>query len=397
MNLKHEFPIFKNYPDLVFVDNGATSQKPSILVESLKEYYDFYNSNIGRGVYDLAEKSQNAYDTAKNDIAKFIGASSDNLIFTSGATESMNMIAYFVEQLIPSNSKILVSIYEHHSNLLIWQRLAKEKNLCLEFIKDDSILLNPELLPADFFQNVSVIALTHVSNVSGETFPINQWIDLATKHKIVSVIDGAQGVTSDVIDLNILQPDFYSFSAHKIYGPMGLGVTYFSKKHFHLQPYKLGGGIIEDVEEQSFELSTEINRFEAGTPNVANIYAFSKVLNFLSESNWKKCIVYTHQLNQYFFEKLNKLDFVSIIKSKNKGNLTAFNIQGVHPHDVGTFLSAKNIAVRVGKHCAYPLHYHLHINSSVRVSFAIYNSKEDIDYIVKMITECYFYFNRNRG
>lgn len=225
MNLKHEFPIFKNYPDLVFVDNGATSQKPSILVESLKEYYDFYNSNIGRGVYDLAEKSQNAYDTAKNDIAKFIGASSDNLIFTSGATESMNMIAYFVEQLIPSNSKILVSIYEHHSNLLIWQRLAKEKNLSLEFIKDDSILLNPELLPVEFFQNVSVIALTHVSNVSGETFPINQWIDLATKHNIVSVIDGAQGVTSDVIDLNILQPDFYSFSAHKIYGPMGLGVT----------------------------------------------------------------------------------------------------------------------------------------------------------------------------
>lgn len=397
MNLKNEFPIFKNYPELVFVDNGATSQKPSVLVESLKEYYDFYNSNIGRGIYDLAEKSQNVYDTAKQDIAKFIGATADNLIFTSGATESMNMIAYFVEQIIPSGSKILISIYEHHSNLLVWQRLAKEKKLFLEFIKDDSILLNPDLLSNDFFKEVSVIALTHVSNVSGETFPIEQWIRLAKKHNIISVIDGAQGITSDVINLKNLNPDFYSFSAHKIYGPMGLGVTYFSKKYFHLEPYKLGGGIIEDVEEHSFELSNESNRFEAGTPNVANIYAFSKVLNFLSDLNWKNCVDYTHDLNQYFYEQLSQLNFVSIIKSQLKGNLTSFNIQGVHPHDVGTFLSTKNIAVRVGKHCAYPLHYHLHLNSSVRVSFAIYNSKKDIDYIIQMIEECYHYFNRDRS
>lgn len=395
MNLKNNFPIFNNYPDLIFVDNGSTSQKPSVLVDSLKEYYDTYNSNIGRGLYNLAEKSQYVYDIAKNDIAKFVGASSDNLIFTSGTTESMNMIAYFIHQIIPTGSKILLSIYEHHSNILVWQRLAKEKNLILEFIKDTSLLLQPSLLSDSFFNNVSMIALTHVSNVSGEIFPIKEWIQLAKKHNIISVIDGAQGITSEKINLESLKPDFYSFSAHKIYGPMGLGVTYFSKKYFDLQPYKLGGGIIEDVEEQSFDLSTEFNRFEAGTPNVANIFAFSKVLNFLSELHWEECIIYTHELNQYFYHKLNELDFISIIHSQHKGNLTSFNIKGVHSHDVGTFLSSKNIAVRVGKHCAYPLHYHLNINSSIRVSFAIYNSKEEIDYIIRIMKDCYSYFNKN--
>lgn len=395
MNIKNEFPIFHNYPNLVFVDNGATSQKPSVLSDSLKEYYDFYNSNIGRGVYQLAEKSQNAFETAKSTIAQFIGTTDKNLIFTSGATESMNLIAYLVNQVIPNGSKILLSIYEHHSNILIWQRLAKEKNIEIEFIKEDSTLLNPLSLDESFFNNVSLLALTHVSNVSGQTFPISDWIKITKKHKIISVIDGAQGITSERINLDKLNPDFYSFSAHKIYGPMGLGVTYFSSKYLSFQPYKLGGGIIEDVEESFFELSEQINRFEAGTPNVANIFAFSKVLDYLNEKDWNSCIKYTHNLNEYFYEQLKTLDFVSILESKHKGNLTSFNIKGIHPHDIGTYLSSKNIAVRVGKHCAYPLHYHLKINSSVRVSFAIYNTKEEIDYIIKTINECFIYFNRS--
>jgi cysteine desulfurase/selenocysteine lyase len=395
MKLKEFFPIFKNYPHLVFVDNASTSQKPFVLIESLKEYYELYNSNVGRGIYELAEKSQKFFEESKKNIANFIGTNSENLIFTSGATESMNMIAYFINQLIPSGSKILISIYEHHSNLLVWQRLAQEKNLILEFIKDNEILLNPEILNSDFFHNVSLLVLTHVSNVNGEIFPISKWINICKKYNIISVIDGSQGITSEIIDLKNIQPDFYSFSAHKIYGPMGLGITYFSKKYFTLNPYKLGGGIIEDVEEQNFQLSNEINRFEAGTPNIANIYAFSKVLTFLSSLNWEKCISYTHELNEYFYSKLKKLHFVSIVESHNKGNLTSFNIKGIHPHDVGTFLSTKNIAVRVGKHCAYPLHYHLNLNSSVRVSFAIYNSKEEIDYIIQTITQCYHYFNKD--
>lgn len=393
MNIKKDFPIFNIYPDLVFVDNASTSQKPNILISSLEKYYTEFNSNIGRGLYSLAEKSQNSFDNAKVIIAKFIGTTKNNLIFTSGTTESMNMIAYFVNQVIPNNSKILISIYEHHSNLLIWQKLAKEKNLILEFIKDDFVLLNPDSLDKSFFENVSLLAMTHVSNVSGQTFPIKKWIELSKKYNFISVIDGSQGITSEIINLDNLNPDFYSFSAHKIYGPMGLGITYFSEKYLKLQPYKLGGGIIEDVEEQNFELSEEINRFEAGTPNVANIFAFSQVLNYLNIQDWGKCIHYTHELNQYFLDKLKKLSFLSILEAKNHGNLTSFNINGVHPHDVGTFFSSKNIAVRVGKHCAYPLHYYLKINSSIRVSFAIYNTKEDIDYIIENIKQCYKYFN----
>lgn len=394
MNIKQFFPLLVNNPNLVFLDNGATSQKPQILIDALQEYYSNYNSNIGRGVYDLAEKSQNVYDDSKLTIAKFIGTNPNNLIFTSGATESMNMIAYFAKQLIPNNSKILISIYEHHSNLLVWQRLAKEKNLIIEFIKDDSILLDPNSVTLSYFDNVSLIALTHVSNVTGQTFPIDKWAYFCRQNNIISVIDGAQGITSHSLNLNLINPDFYSFSAHKIYGPMGLGVTYFSPQHLKLQPYKLGGGIIEDVEESGFDLSEEINRFEAGTPNVANIFAFAKVLEFLEQHNWSLQKMKTHNLNKYFYEELKKLDFISVLTNYESGNLTSFNIKGIHPHDIGTFLSNKNIAVRVGKHCAYPLHAHLKINSSVRVSFAIYNTKEDVDYTISMIKECYKYFNR---
>jgi len=394
MNIKQFFPLLVNNPDLVFLDNGATSQKPQILMDALQEYYSNYNSNIGRGVYDLAEKSQNGYDDSKLTIAKFIGTNPNNLIFTSGSTESMNMIAYFAKQLIPNNSKILISIYEHHSNLLVWQRLAQEKNLIIEFIKDDSILLDPTSVTLSYFDNVSLIALTHVSNVTGQTFPIDKWAYFCRQNKIISVIDGAQGITSHSLNLNLINPDFYSFSAHKIYGPMGLGVTYFSPQHLKLQPYKLGGGIIEDVEESGFELSEEINRFEAGTPNVANIFAFAKVLEFLEQHNWPLQKMKTHNLNKYFYEELKKLDFILVLTNYESGNLTSFNIKGIHPHDIGTFLSNKNIAVRVGKHCAYPLHAHLKINSSVRVSFAIYNTKEDVDYTILMIKECYKYFNR---
>jgi len=394
MNIKNFFPLLTNNPNLVFLDNGATSQKPQVLMDALQEYYSKYNSNIGRGVYDLAEKSQNVFESSKSIISQFIGTKPNNLIFTSGATESMNMIAYFAKQLIPNNSKILLSIYEHHSNLLVWQRLAQEKNLTLEFIKDDSILLDPNSVSLSYFDNVSLIALTHVSNVTGQTFPIDKWAYFCRQNNIISVIDGAQGITSHSLNLDLINPDFYSFSAHKIYGPMGLGVTYFSSKHLKLQPYKLGGGIIEDVEESGFELSEEINRFEAGTPNVANIFAFAKVLEFLTQHNWPLLQIKTHNLNQYFYKELSNLDFVSILTNYESGNLTSFNIKGVHPHDVGTFLSSKNIAVRVGKHCAYPLHAHLKINSSIRVSFAIYNDIEDVNYSIKMIQECYQYFTK---
>lgn len=394
MNIKNDFPLLVNNPNLIFVDNGATSQKPKILLDALSNYYFNYNSNIGRGVYKLAELSQKSFDDSKKIIADFIHCDVKNIIFTSGATESLNMVSYFVSQLIKPKTKILISIYEHHANILSWQRLAKEKNLEIEFIKDLNILHNPENIPDAFFNNVSVLALTHVSNVSGDIFPIKKWLDKIKNMNIISVIDGSQGVTSEIIDLNELKPDFYSFSSHKLYGPMGLGITYINNKHLKLEPYKLGGGIIDDVEENGYELSYDMNRFEAGTPNVANIFAFAEVIKYLNGLNWNDCINYTHSLNEYFYDKLKELPFVSIVNSIQKGNLTAFNINGIHPHDVGTYFSSKNIAVRVGKHCAYPLHYHLSINSSIRTSFAIYNNKEEIDFIIQEIINCYHYFNK---
>jgi cysteine desulfurase/selenocysteine lyase len=392
MNLKNDFPIFKEYPELVFLDNASSSQKPQILIDSLSEYYTKYNSNIGRGIYKLAEKSQTCYDNAKNIIANFLNTNSEKICFTSSATDGLNIASYLISQKIQPYSKIILSIYEHHANILIWQRLAKEKNLEIIFLKDDYLLKNPNNISKEFWNGVSLIALTHSSNVTGITLPIKEWISLAKEKNIITVIDGAQGITTERVDLNNLNPDFYVFSAHKLYGPMGLGILYISNTFIKEEPFKLGGGIIDDVTEKSYVLLEDNLKFEAGTPNVANIYAFSKVLNYLENHSFDKIIKYTHELNNILIEKLYSIEYVKLLPSNKNSNIVSFNIDNIHPHDVGSFLSNKNIAVRVGKHCAYPLHYHLNIPASIRVSFALYNNKDDIDKLINVIKNCYNFF-----
>lgn len=388
---KDNFPIFKEYPNLIYLDSAATSQKPKILIDALADYYFKYNSNIGRGMYELAEKSHFQYEQSKLNIAKFFNTSVSNLIFTSGATDSLNSVYHLLKNNISKNSKILISIFEHHSNLLIWQKLAKEYNLEIEFIKDINILMHPENLSHSFFDNVSTLILTHCSNVNGTIFPIKKWIDICKDNNVISIIDGSQGVSSCKVDLNDLNPDFYSFSAHKLYGPMGLGVLYIDKKYLKFEPFRLGGGIVDDVSETEYSLLDGILKFEAGTPNVANIYAFSEVLNQLYQ-DFDNHLSYIHSLNTYLLSKISSLNFIKVIPSYSNSSLTSFSIDEVHSHDVGTYLASKNIALRVGKHCAYPLHDFLNVNSTIRVSFGIYNSYSDIDILVNEIINCYNYF-----
>ncbi len=393
-NIKDYFPIYENNKNLIYFDNGATTQKPKILINSLVEYYSNYNSNIGRGVYKLAQASEDIYNNSKKNIHDFFNSSHYQLVFTSGSTESINIAAHVVSQNIHNKKTIILPFFEHHANILVWQELALKNNLNIYWVKEESEILNPENISQEILQDTFLIAFTHVSNVTGEIIPIQKWLSLSKSIGAISLVDGSQAVCSLELNINKLEPDFYCFSAHKMYGPMGLGILFINSKYINSKPLKLGGGIIQDVTFSGYELLENENTFEAGTPNVANAYAFSKTINWLKEQNWKNLIDYTHELNEYFVLKIKELNIspITISKELSKTHITSFNLENIHPHDVGTYLAQKNIAIRVGKHCAHPLHEQLNINSSIRVSFGIYNNKEEIDFFIQQLKKCKLFF-----
>lgn len=394
---KDFFPIFsKQKSPLIYLDNGATTQKPKIMSEAMTYFYENFNSNIGRSAYKLAYQSDQAYEKSRANIARFFNADKKSITFSLGATHSLNMVVHILSKKIPEKSKIILSILDHHANILPWQVLAKEKNLELIYIDDFEQLANPEKIDSSFFTNVSVIALPHVTNTTGQIIPVDKWIALAKQKNIFTVIDGSQAVCSFNLNLTELNPDFYVFSAHKLYGPMGLGILYINKKLIKSSlPLLVGGGIIEDVTKENFSLIDNIRKFEAGTPNIANVYAFSEVLTWLQRINWEKDLIRIKNLNIKLKEKLLQLDYVEPIFTDSylqTSHIFSFNIKNVHAHDVGTYLDEKGICVRVGKHCAYPLHEYLNINSSIRVSWGIYNDEIDLNAFVRGIISCYDFF-----
>jgi cysteine desulfurase/selenocysteine lyase len=399
-NIKEDFPIFQTAENknLVYLDNGSTTHKPLCLLNAITDYYINSNSNIGRGVYKLAELSEKAYNNAREKVAHFINAKSKNIIFTPGSTFSLNQAAYIVGQKIKPKQKILLSIAEHHANILPWQRLAKEKDLEIIYITENELIAHPDMLPPAFLNNVAVIALTHVSNVTGQINPIEKWCEIARKLNIITVIDGAQGICSKIIDIESIDCDFYTFSAHKLYGPMGVGVLYINDKFlYNVEPLQLGGGIIEDVLNDSYTLSEGFSRFEPGTPNVADISAFAITLDYLVSKNWTELLRETHNLTEYLYEQIKDNPDLIIVNRNDRhilkhSHIISFSVKNIHAHDVGTFLSNSNIAIRVGKHCTHPLHSFLGLNSTARVSLGIYNTKEDIDFFVKKLNDCISFF-----
>jgi cysteine desulfurase / selenocysteine lyase len=396
---KKDFPIFNHYPNLVYLDNAATTQKPQCLIEAEKDYYIQYNSNIHRSVHHLADKATELYELTRKKVANLIHAKQKEIVFTTGTTHSLNLIAFNLEEHIQKDDLIVLSIVEHHANILPWQRIAQKKGASLFYIKDDELINNPELLKSKVDINrVKIITLTEASNVTGEELPIKKWIDFANQEKIISVIDGAQGVTHKKIDIKDLNCDFYAFSAHKIYGPTGVGVLY-GKHHLlnQFSPLLLGGGIIEFVEEQNYTLLDTPHRLEAGTPNIAGIVSLSSVLNYLDSINFyiDNIALEQKKLNQILINELSNINEVKIVKVFNSlptFNIVSFNIDNIHSHDAGSFLANKNIATRVGQHCAAPLFNHIHQNSSIRASLALYNEREDIDFLIKEIKNCIQFF-----
>ena len=392
-DIRSQFPILstKVYgKDLIYFDNGATTQKPLRVVERIVSGYYTTNSNIHRGVHYLSQRATEAHENARERIRRFLNAPlASEIIFTRGTTEAINLVAFsFGEAFCHEGDEIVVSVMEHHSNIVPWQMLCERKKMKLKVIpmSDQGELLQ-DAFQALLNPKVKLVAITHVSNVLGTVNPVGEMIQKAHAAGIPVLVDGAQSVPHLKVDIQALDADFYAFSAHKIYGPLGIGVLYGKSDLLNrMPPYQGGGEMIEQVHFEKTTYNVLPYKFEAGTPDFIGSTALAEALDFIDEIGLDRISNYEHQLLSYAIEELKKIDEMRIIgTAADKSAVISFLLGSIHPFDVGTLLDHLGIAVRTGHHCAQPLIDRLGINGTVRASFAIYNTPEEVDVLVKAL------------
>lgn len=404
--IKQDFPIFNqkiNDETLVYLDNAATSQIPKFVEEKVRDFNEKERANVHRGVHALGLRATNQYESSRQKVANFIGANNaQEVIFTSGCTDSLNLVAAsFGEQNIQAGDEILVSIMEHHSNLLPWQQLAKRKQAKLNFIEINSDgLLDIKNLKSKINSKTKIVALTHVSNVLGTINPIKELTDLAHEKGAIVVVDGAQAVGHFPIDVAELNVDFYAFSGHKMFAPTGIGVLYGKKDLLDkMQPYRLGGEMIANVTREGATWAEVPYKFEAGTPNIAGAIGLGAAIDYLQSLDFELIQKHEQELTSYALEKLKNVLGLTIY-GPQKGNgrigVISFNLKNIHPHDLATALDLNGIEVRAGHHCAQPLMASLDTESTVRASLSIYNTKDDIDKLVSSLHEAKEFFSEFR-
>jgi len=389
-DIAKDFPIlqqkFKGYP-LTYLDNAATTQKPQIVIDALSRYYETLNANIHRGVYTLSEEATKAFENARVIVQQFINApKAQECIFVKSTTEAINLVATsFGQQFIHAGDEILISAMEHHSNIVPWQMLCQQKDAKLKVIP---ITTHGELvdnIEQYFSPKTKLLALCHASNAIGTLNPIKEIIQKAHQHNIPVLIDGAQSIPHLPVDVQALDCDFFVFSSHKVYGPTGLGVLYGKTSWLEIMPpYQGGGDMILSV---SFDKTTYNDlpfKFEAGTPAIANAIAFGSALEYLNTIGWDFIQAHENRLLEVATKALLALPFIRLIgTAKHKIGVIAFVMEGVHPHDVGSILDEYGINVRTGHHCAMPLMDFYQVPATIRVSFGIYNTLEDIELLIK--------------
>lgn len=404
--IKQDFPIFNqkiNDETLVYLDNAATSQIPKFVEEKVRDFNEKERANVHRGVHTLGLRATNQYESSRQKVANFIGANNaKEVIFTSGCTDSLNLVAAsFGEQNIQAGDEILVSIMEHHSNLLPWQQLAKRKQAKLNFIEINSDgLLDIENLKSKISSKTRIVALTHVSNVLGTINPIKELTDLAHEKGAIVVVDGAQAVGHFPIDVAQLNVDFYAFSGHKMFAPTGIGVLYGKKDLLDkMPPYRLGGEMIANVTREGATWAEVPYKFEAGTPNIAGAIGLGAAIDYLQSLDFELIQKHEQELTSYALEKLKNVLGLTIYgpqKSNGRIGVISFNLKNIHPHDLATALDLNGIEVRAGHHCAQPLMASLSTESTVRASLSIYNTKDDIDKLVSSLHEAKEFFSEFR-
>jgi cysteine desulfurase/selenocysteine lyase len=392
LKIREEFPILHqkiNGRDLVYLDNAATTQKPKRVIKALVDYYEGYNANIHRGIHTLAEKATRAFEDTREAARQFINASSkEEVIFlTRGVTEGINLVAYsYGRTFIRKGDEIIVSAIEHHSNIVPWQMLCEEKGATLKVIPVDE---SGELIMAEYHKLLSprtkMVVVNHVSNSLGTINPVKEIIDSAHDSGAVVLIDGAQAAAHLKVDVQELDCDFYCISGHKMYGPTGTGVLFGKRELLEKMPPFLGGG--EMIKQVTFE-KTSYNdlpyKFEAGTPNIADVIALKPAIDFINEYTKEAISAHEHELLTYATQEVGRLKGVRLVgTAKEKVSILSFVVDGIHHFDIGQMLDARGIAVRTGHHCTQPLMDRFKIEGTVRASFAVYNTKQEIDKLVE--------------
>lgn len=398
---REDFPILKrkiNNNDLIFFDNGATTQKPIQVIDAISDYYKNYNSNIHRSVYTLGDESEKIYEESKHLVKEFINANShEEIIYTSGTTESMNFIARIIEQDVEDGDEIILTYMEHHANLIPWQQLAIRKNLTLRFLDLDELgRININQLKELINDKTKIVSICHASNVLGNINPVYEIGSLLKDKDIYFVVDAAQSVPHMKIDVDKMNCDFLAFSAHKMCGPTGIGVLYGKKNLLEkFDPVEFGGGMIGVVEEKLSTWAILPDKFEAGTPLLAEAAGLGATIKYLENIGLENIESYTKELTKYLYDELSKISNIKIYGTNeisDRVSLVSFNLEGVHPHDLTSFLDEKGICIRAGHQCTQPLLGKLGAYSVARASLYFYNTKEEIDFFIQVLKETKEFF-----
>ena len=398
---REDFPILKRKiknNDLIFFDNGATTQKPIQVIDAISDYYKNYNSNIHRSVYTLGDESEKIYEESKHLVKEFINANShEEIIYTSGTTESMNFIARIIEQDVEDGDEIILTYMEHHANLVPWQQLAIRKNLTLRFLDLDELgRININQLKELINDKTKIVSICHASNVLGNINPVYEIGSLLKDKNIYFVVDAAQSVPHMKIDVDKMNCDFLAFSAHKMCGPTGIGVLYGKKNLLEkFDPVEFGGGMIGVVEEKSSTWAILPDKFEAGTPLLAEAAGLGATIKYLENIGLENIESYTKELTKYLYDELSKISNIKIYGTNeisDRVSLVSFNLEGVHPHDLTSFLDEKGICIRAGHQCTQPLLGKLGAYSVARASLYFYNTKEEIDFFIQVLKETKEFF-----
>ena len=400
MDFKKDFPIFENR-DISYLDSGATSQKPQYVINAIEEFYKKFNANPHRGAYSLSLEATEQYENTREKIAKFINArNKEEIIFSKNASESLNLIAYsYGLSNLKQNDEVVLSIMEHHSNLVPWQFVTKQTNSILKYMYiNNEFELSKEEIESKITDKTKVVGITHISNVLGTINNIKEIIKYAHKKGAIVIVDASQSIPHTKVDVQDLDADFLVFSGHKMFAPLGIGVLYGKKELLNkMPPFLMGGDMIEYVYEQNTTYAPLPNKFEAGTQNVEGVVGLGAAIDYIESIGYETINKVEQEVTEYAVNELGKLNFIEMYVTPNKQNhssVISFNVKGVHPHDVASILDVNGVCIRSGNHCAQPLLRYMGMDSTCRASFSIYNTKEDVDKLADALNKTYKMFEK---
>ncbi|MGN1299760.1 MAG: cysteine desulfurase [Clostridia bacterium] len=400
MNYKEDFPILNNR-DIAYLDSGATTQKPIQVIKEVEKFYEKYNANPHRGAYTLSIEATELYENTRAKIANFINARyKEEIIFSKNATESLNLIAYsYGMDNLKKDDEVVLSIMEHHSNLVPWQKVTKATESKLKYMYiNENFELSDEEIESKITDKTKIVGITHVSNVLGTINNVKKIIKYAHKKGAIVIVDASQSIPHMKIDVQDLDADFLVFSGHKMLAPLGIGVLYGKREILNkMEPFLMGGDMIEYVYEQNTTFAPLPNKFEAGTQNVEGVVGLGAAIDYIENIGYDNIQKIEKDIVSYARQELSKLDYLTLYMTPNEENhssVISFNMNGVHPHDVASILDTEGVCVRSGNHCAQPLMRFLGIDSTCRASFYFYNTKEDVDRLVKALNKAYDMFSK---